>query len=112
MVEEHSIKRGSSKETKLENLTVGDSMRPKQITKILTDILMTIILLLLMAYSLVGEAAHEWLGIGIFALFVLHHVLNSRWRRNLRKGKNTPYHILQTALVVMALVSMLSSIMP
>ena len=84
-------------------------MRPKQIAKIVTDILMTVILLLLMAYSLVGEAAHEWLGIGMFVLFILHHGLNSRWSRNLRKGKYTPFRVLQTALVVLALASMLGS---
>ena len=84
-------------------------MRQKEIAKIVTDILMTVILLLLMAYSLVGEAAHEWLGIGMFVLFIAHHVLNSRWSRNLRKGKYTPFRILLTALVVLALASMLGS---
>ena len=84
-------------------------MKPKQIVKIVTDILMTIILLLLMAYSLVGEAAHEWLGIGMFGLFSLHHILNSKWSKNIIKGKYTPYRILQTALVALALVSMLGS---
>lgn len=38
-------------------------MKPNQIIKIVIDILMTAMLLLLMAYSLVGEAIHEWLGI-------------------------------------------------
>ena len=84
-------------------------MRPKQIAKIITDILMTIILLLLMAYSVVGEVAHEWLGIGMFVLLILHHFLNSRWSRNLCKGKYTPSRILQTALVVLVLISMLGS---
>lgn len=84
-------------------------MKPKQIVKIVTDVLMTIILLLLMAYSFVGEAAHEWLGIGMFGLFILHHILNSKWSKNITKGKYTPYRILQTALVALALVSMLGS---
>lgn len=84
-------------------------MKPKQILKIITDIAMTAILLLLMAYSLVGEKAHEWLGIGMFVLFILHHVLNSKWSRNIRKGKYTPFRILQTVLVVMALCSMIGS---
>lgn len=84
-------------------------MKPKQIMKIFIDISMTMVLLLLMAYSLVGEKAHEWLGIGIFVLFVLHHILNSNWSRNLFKGRYTPFRILQSALVVLALVSMLGS---
>lgn len=85
-------------------------MRPKQIIKIVTDILMTVVILLLMAYSLVGEKAHEWLGIGMFALFVLHHVLNNAWSRNLLRGRYTPFRILQTVLVVLALVCMLGSV--
>lgn len=84
-------------------------MQRKQIVKITIDILMTVLLLFLMAYSMVGEKAHEWLGIGMFALFILHHVMNNAWSRNLLKGKYTPFRILQTVLVVLAVVSMLGS---
>ena len=41
-------------------------MKPKMIAKICVDIGMTIALLLLMPYELVGQAAHEWIGIGNF----------------------------------------------
>ncbi|MCH5257337.1 MAG: DUF4405 domain-containing protein [Lachnospiraceae bacterium] len=84
-------------------------MNVKQIIKIITDIAMTFVLLLLMSYSLVGEAMHEWLGIVLFALFILHHILNSKWSKSLFKGKYTPYRILQTVLVGLALCSMLGS---
>ena len=84
-------------------------MKPKQILKIVTDILMTAILLLQMAYSLVGEAAHEWLGISMFALFILHHILNNKWAKGLFNGKYTPFRILQTVLVILPLLSMLGS---
>ena len=84
-------------------------MKAKQILKIVTDIAMTVILLLLMAYSLVGEKAHEWLGISMFVLFILHHVLNNKWSRSVFKGRYTPYRILQTTFVVLALASMLGS---
>ena len=84
-------------------------MKAKQILKIVTDIAMTVILLLLMAYSLVGEKAHEWLGISMFVLFILHHVLNNKWSRSVFKRRYTPYFALQTALVVLALASMLGS---
>lgn len=84
-------------------------MRIKQIIKIITDILMTIVLLFLMAYSLVGEVLHEWLGIGMFVLFTVHHILNRKWSRSLFKGKYTPFRILQTVLVILALISMMGS---
>lgn len=84
-------------------------MGPKQIIKIVIDIPMTALLILLMAYSMVGEQAHEWLGIGMFMLFILHHALNMNWCRNLFKGKYTPFRIMQTALVILALISMCGS---
>ena len=84
-------------------------MSRKQTLKIAVDVLMTAVLLLLMAYSLVGEAAHEWLGIGMFALFITHHILNSAWCRNLFRGKYTTFRIWQTTLVVLVLACMLGS---
>ena len=84
-------------------------MKPKMIVKIVVDIAMTVTLLLLMTYELIGQAAHEWIGIGMFVLFVLHHILNGKWSKNLLKGKYTALRILQTALVVLVLFSMLGS---
>ena len=43
------------------------------------DILMTMLLLVLMAYSLVGEQVHEILGVLMFGLFIAHHVINRKW---------------------------------
>jgi hypothetical protein len=39
-------------------------MKHKAILKIVADIGMTVMLLFLMTYELIGEAAYEWLGIG------------------------------------------------
>lgn len=84
-------------------------MKPKMIVKLCVDIGMTFILLLLMTYELVGQTAHEWLGIGMFVLFVVHHILNGRWRKRLLKGKYTPLRVWQTTLVLLIFVSMISS---
>ena len=40
--------------------------------KMIIDVLLTIALLLLMPYGMVGEAAHEWIGAAMFVLFVIH----------------------------------------
>ena len=77
--------------------------------KIIIDITMTAILLLLMSYSQVGEVTHEWLGIGIFTCFVLHHILNNKWTAGILKVKYTTIRIWQTTLVVLVLLSMLGS---
>ena len=51
-------------------------MKPKAIMKIVTDFCMTVLLMLLMAFELIGRTAHEWIGAGMFVLFILHHIFN------------------------------------
>lgn len=70
---------------------------------------MTVMLLFLMAYELIGEAAHEWLGIGMFVLFIIHHILNRKWSRSVFKGKYTLFRIWQTVLVIGILLTMAGS---
>lgn len=84
-------------------------MKSKTILKICIDILMTILLLLLMAYSLVGEATHEWIGIGMFVLFILHHALNYRWSKHFLKWNYSIFRSLQTILVMVILICMIGS---
>ena len=78
-------------------------------TKLAIDAGMTLALLLLMAYSLVGEAAHEWIGMGMFLLFVTHHILNRRWLSAVPNGRYTPIRTLQTVLVGLLLLCMIGS---
>ena len=77
--------------------------------KIAVDAAMTLAMLLLMAYSLVGEAAHEWIGMGMLALFIAHHVLNRKWIGALSKGRYSPFRIVQTTLAALILLSMMGS---
>ena len=51
-------------------------MKPKTVVRLVVDAAMTLLLLLLMAFELVGRAAHEWIGVGMFFAFLLHHHLN------------------------------------
>ncbi len=81
-------------------------MNPKMIWKLAVDMGMTVALLLLMAYELVGQAAHEWIGIGMFVLFIIHHILNGSWSGSLLKGKYHPVRIMQTGLVLLILCAM------
>lgn len=74
--------------------------------KILVDIAMTAALPVLMAYSLIGEAIHEWLGLIMFALFALHHLLNWHWHKNIIKGRYSSLRILGTTINVLMCVVM------
>lgn len=76
--------------------------------KIMTDILMTAVMLFLMGYQFWGEAAHEWAGAGIFLLFIIHHILNASWYRGFVKGKYTLTRILMIAINFLLLAAMLA----
>lgn len=48
---------------------------------------MIVLLLLLMAFERVGRTAHEWLGLALFFLFIVHHALNRRRLQALLRGQ-------------------------
>lgn len=84
-------------------------MRKKQIIKITVDLLMTILLLLLMTYELLGHAFHERIGCGMFLLFILHHVLNCKWLMGIGKGHYIAFRVVQLVLAVLIFVCMIGS---
>lgn len=87
-------------------------MKSKQVFKIAIDIAMTVLFLFLMAYHITGNSLHEWLGVMIFILFIVHHILNLKWYRGLFKGKYTASRILMATvnfLLFAAMVGMMVS---
>lgn len=83
-------------------------LHAKATIKTAIDILMTAALLFLMGYQFWGEEAHEWVGAGIFVLFIAHHLLNAGWYRGLFRGRYTPYRVLQLAIDMLTLCAMLA----
>lgn len=75
--------------------------------KMLVDIFMTVLLFFLMARQLTGDTAHEWLGAGMFLLWIVHHILNRHWFSHLFQGKYTPVRTTQTVINVALLLAML-----
>ena len=80
-------------------------MKPKMIVQIAVDFGMTVLLLLLMAKQLTGNTAHEWLGLGMFLLWIAHHLLNIRWHTRLFQGGYTPLRAVQTAVNLLLFLS-------
>ncbi len=76
--------------------------------KMAVDVLMTAALLFLMGYQFWGETAHEWVGAGMFVLFLAHHILNGGWHKNLFRGKYSPMRIFLTVIDVLTLFSMIA----
>lgn len=73
--------------------------------KRIVDIAMTAVLLCLMAYQVTGEAAHEWCGIAMTALVLVHQILNRKWYSALLKGRYHAYRIAVTALNTLLLAA-------
>ena len=73
-------------------------MSRKNTIKIGIDLVLTALLPLLMAYTLVGEVAHEWLGLAMLLLFIAHHALNIRWITGLFKGRYSVWRMLNTGV--------------
>ena len=74
--------------------------------KILVDLLMVTNLFLLMPYALIGEKAHELLGVCMLFLFMTHNLLNYRWYMGLRKGRYSLARWLSTAINLLLLFVM------
>ena len=78
----------------------------KRIIKITVDIIMTMLFFVLMAYHFTGDAIHEYLGFSLFIFFILHHILNFNWYKNIYKGKYNFNRILNTFINTMLFLCM------
>jgi len=84
-------------------------MSKKQIVRMAVDCAMTVVLLLLMGYSRIGETAHEWLGVWMFVLFTVHHIFNRKWIAGVFHGRYTAFRAVQTVLVFALFITMIGS---
>ncbi|MBQ1436168.1 MAG: DUF4405 domain-containing protein [Clostridia bacterium] len=72
------------------------------------DIAMTVLLPLLMAYSLIGETFHEVIGTVIFALFIIHNVFNRKWYGAMFSGRYDAARVFRTVLNLLLFVFMVA----
>lgn len=85
----------------------GSDMNTKTKIKTAADILMTAALPVFMCYSIVGETAHEVIGIAMFCLFILHHILNFGWLKTLFNGRYDLRRSVNTAVNALVFVCMI-----
>lgn len=81
----------------------------KNKVKLMTDILMTILFIVMMGYHHTGAVLHEWFGIGLFILFLLHNFLNMKWYSTLLKGKYAKQRIVRLIINIALLIAFLSA---
>lgn len=82
-------------------------MSKRRILQTGVDMAMAAILPLLMAYSMVGEAAHEWLGVAMLCLFIVHHALNHHSYAALFRGRRRAARILNMLINLLLMIDML-----
>lgn len=85
-------------------------MNFKIVFKLLIDFVMTVLLLLLMAFQITGEKAHGHIGCAMFLIFLLHIYMNKMWYKNLFKGRYTTFRTVQTVINFLILFLMISSV--
>ena len=82
----------------------------KKKVRILVDILMFILFVLLMGYHIISDMNHEILGVFLFILFIIHHILNIKWYKTIFKGNITFIKVLFIVvnfLLLLAILGML-----
>lgn len=77
----------------------------KTIIKRILDIVLTVALLILMSMQVTGQLSHEWIGIVMFALVILHHILNRKYYAAIFKGKYTPVRVFQLIINTLLLLT-------
>ncbi len=73
--------------------------------KKIIDGIMSIILIPLMAYQVTGEALHEWFGVSMVILLILHQIINRKWYQGLFKGSYKLFRIFSVMINLLLLIS-------
>jgi len=82
-------------------------MKTKMIVKRVIDVALTVTLLLLMAFQVTEQLAHEWLGVTMLALTIVHQILNRKYYASIFKGKYPPlrgFQLIVNALLLLSFV--------
>lgn len=86
-------------------------MKLNTIVKRAVDVTLTVTLLLLMAFQVTEQLAHEWLGITMFVLTIVHQILNRKFYAAIFKGSYSTLRIFQLVVNILMLLSFLCTAM-
>jgi hypothetical protein len=73
--------------------------------RLVNDLVMTLLMLIAMAYYITGNMVHEVIGVVVLLLFIVHNFLNRRWYKAIFKGKYHLRRIIQIAINLLFLVT-------
>lgn len=83
-------------------------MNRKMLIKLIIDLIMTVLMLVEMAYNFTGNKFHELSGSSLFILFIIHNILNRRWYITIFKGKMNVRRTLNITVNILFLITMLA----
>jgi hypothetical protein len=90
----------------IEREKIGTMKIPAKI-KVVLDIIMTVMLMVQMAYHIAGDRVHMFMGAILLLLFIIHNILNRNWYKALFKGKYGTARIIYTTINLLLALSML-----
>ncbi|KEA51075.1 membrane protein [Mangrovibacter sp. MFB070] len=85
-------------------------MRKKYHFQVVQDVVLLVMLLTLMGFHLWGEVIHEWLGVTILLLVMLHNALNLHWFSALTQGEYSLFRILKTGVNLVTVIVFVTAI--
>lgn len=82
--------------------------------KIILDMIMLVLFIVMNGYHLVSDNVHEYLGMVLLVLFIIHQWLNMEWYKKLLKGRLTYikglFIVINALLMFAFLLSMISGL--
>ncbi|WP_160724723.1 DUF4405 domain-containing protein [Bacillus sp. USDA818B3_A] len=81
-------------------------MNRKMLFKLVNDVVMTVLMVITMAYYITGNKIHELVGVVVLLLFIVHNLLNRRWYKMILKGSHHLRGKLQIVINLLFLVTM------
>jgi hypothetical protein len=74
--------------------------------RLIIDFVMMVLMFFSLSYRIIGDVSHEWIGVSLFVLFVVHNIINYRWYRQMFKGRYDFRRGLNTAVNMLLLAAM------
>lgn len=71
------------------------------------DFAMALLFTVSLGFRTIGSVAHEWIGISLCVLFILHIIINLRWYGNILRGKYTFRRSVNTVLNLLLPMTMI-----
>jgi hypothetical protein len=81
-------------------------MTVRLMVRLIIDFVMMVLMLFALSYRIIGDVSHEWIGVSLFVLFVVHTTINFRWYRQISKGRYDFRRSLNTAVNLLLLAAM------